>query len=70
MHPKSIPSQSTTASSADVQTASDDLIFYSYQVWATTKDFFKHIKSDAVKPLGKLIVDEVCRCELGFWTST
>ena len=42
-----------------VQTLSDDLIFYYYQVWASKKDFFKHIKSDVVKPLGEFIVDKV-----------
>ena len=47
-----------------VQTASDDLVFYSYQAWASAKDFFKHVKSDAVKPLGKLIIEEVCVWEL------
>ncbi len=55
---------STVSSAADMQTASDDLTFYSYQVWETAMDFFKHIKSDAVKPLGKLIIDEVRGSEL------
>jgi len=49
-----------------MQTASDDLTFYSYQVWETAKDFFKHIKSDAVKPLGKLIIEEVRSSKLVF----
>ena len=63
--PKLLSNRSITVrSAAGTQTASDDLTFYSYQVWETAKDFFKHIKSDAVKPLGKLIIDEVRHGEL------
>ena len=53
--------QSDVACATCVQTLSDDLVFYYYQVWASKMDFFKHVKSDVVKPLAEFIVDKV-RC--------